>query len=83
MLIPTKTHVLVELIDKFEGIATLEGKYNMRISGLCIKVGDDSYNYLIGNKLFWEEFKAGEIIEREGKKYCFMKLEDVSGYETN
>lgn len=83
MLIPAKTHALVELIDKFEGIATLEGKYNDRVSGVCVRVGNEDYKDLVGNKVFWEEFKAGEVIERDGKKYCFMKLEDISGHETD
>ena len=83
MLIPTEKCTLVELINKYEGVATLEGKYNDRISGRCISVGNEDYNHLIGKQIFWEEFKAGEIIERDGKKYCFMLLEDIRGYETS
>ena len=82
-LIPNKQSALVELINKYEGIATLEGKYNDRISGMCLSVGDKEHNYLVGKTLFWEEFKAGEVIEREGKKFCFILLEDVRGYETD
>ena len=83
MLIPTEKCTLVELINKYEGVATLEGKYNDRISGRCISVGNEDHNHLIGKQIFWEEFKAGEIIERDGKKYCFMLLEDIRGYETS
>lgn len=82
-LIPNKQCALVELINKYEGIATLEGKYNDRISGVCISVGDEDHKHFIGKTLFWEEFKAGEVIEREGKKFCFILLEDIRGLETN
>ena len=26
---------------------------------------------------------AGDVIEREGKKYCFVLLDDVKGFEDN
>ena len=83
MLIPSEKCALVELINKYGEVATLEGKYNDRISGKCVSVGDEKYEYLLGHPIFWEEFKAGEVIEREGKKYCFMLLEDIRGYETS
>lgn len=79
-LIPSSKNALVELIDKYEGIATLEGKYNLRINGLCLSVGDKTYDHYLGKKLYWDEFKAGDVIEMDGKKYCFTLLEDIKGY---
>lgn len=83
MLIPNKQCALVELIDKYEGIATLEGKYNLRVKGVCLKVGDKDYDYLLNRTLFWDEFKAGDVIKRDGQKYCFVLLEDIKGFETD
>lgn len=39
------------------------------------------YSNLIGNLVFWEEYKDGVVIERDGKKYAFIKIEDLDGYE--
>lgn len=36
---------------------------------------------LQGKLVFWEEYKEGQIIERDGKKYAFIKIEDLDGYE--
>lgn len=82
MLTPTKKFALVELIDKYEGVATLEGKYNDRVSGICLSVGDEDYSHYVGKRLYWQEFKAGDVIEKEGKKYCAILLEDIAVYET-
>lgn len=83
MLTPTKKFALVELIDKYEGIATLEGKYNDRVSGTCISVGDKEYAHYVGKRLYWQEFKAGDVIEKDGKKYCAILLEDIAVYEAS
>lgn len=88
---PLPGHVLVELRDTYEHIATTQQKYDTRTSGICI-----SYVAYLNNKaeldywdkhdprnkrVFWEEYKDGAVIEREGKKYAFIKLEDLTGYE--
>lgn len=36
---------------------------------------------LKGKLVFWEEYKDGAVIERDGKKYAFIKIEDLDGYE--
>lgn len=71
--------VLVELEGYFGSIPTPEKRFNGRTSGVCVD-GDEKY---IGKKLFWEEFQASEVIEKDGKKYSFIALKDVRGYETN
>lgn len=83
MLTPTKKFALVELIDKYEGIATLEGKYNDRVKGICLSVGDEKYANYVGKILYWQEFKAGDVIPKDNKKYCAVLLEDISIYETS
>lgn len=37
--------------------------------------------YLVGKRVYFEEYKEGARIKRDGKLYCFIKLEDVRGYE--
>lgn len=39
------------------------------------------YTALKGKLVFWEEYKDGAVIERDGKKYAFIKIEDLDGYE--
>lgn len=36
---------------------------------------------LLGKRVFFEEYKEGGHIRREGKEYAFVKVEDVRGYE--
>ncbi len=83
MLVPSKKYALVELINKYEVVATLEGKYNDRVSGICLSVGDDEYSHLVDKRVYWQEFKAGDVIEKGDKKYCAILLEDISIYETD
>jgi len=82
-LVPSKNCALVELIDKYGEIATLQTKYNEMVNGKCLKVGDEEYSHLLDKVVYWELFKAGEIIEKENKKYSFILLEDIRGYETD
>ena len=80
-LIPSKKSALVELIEKYEGVATLQEKYNTQVKGVCLSVGDPEYKEYVGNILRWNEFREGDEIDLDGKKYCFVLLEDVLGYE--
>lgn len=95
-LTPLPGRILVELCDRYEHVATTEQKYDTRTSGICIDVGPTPYNLvgkvspdefdsaaqgLKGKRVFWEEYKDGAVIEREGKKYAFIKIEDLDGYE--
>jgi co-chaperonin GroES (HSP10) len=95
MLKPLPGRVLVELRDKYEHVAVTEEKYQTLTSGVCIDwfaptghkdpetiaVLDTIYNHLPGKLLFWESYREGETITRDGKKYAFIKLEDIAGYE--
>lgn len=84
MLKPLPGRVLVEIREKYSHVATTEQKYDTKTSGICVAVGppDHSYEKFIKNRLvFWEEYKDGATIERDGKKYAFIKIEDLDGYE--
>jgi len=76
---PTPGYVLVELEGYYGNITVPEGKYNHHTSGKCLQTTETDW---IGKRVFWEEFQASGIIEHEGKQYCFIKADDVRGYET-
>lgn len=87
---PLPGHVLVELRDKYTVVKTADEKYDTRSNGICqmctLAVSmppEDSvfYRSLEDKLVFWEEYKTGEIITRDGKDYAFIKTEDLTGYE--
>lgn len=82
---PALGYCLVELTGYYDNIPVPEGRFNRHIEGICIKVNGDKedYNQWVGNRLFWEEYQASEVIEQNGKKYSFIKITDVRGYETS
>lgn len=90
-LMPLPGRVLVELREKYTHVATTEQKYDTKTSGICIGVNapanwnkDKRLDYphsMINLVVFWEEYKNSEPIERDGKKYAFVKIEDLDGYE--
>jgi co-chaperonin GroES (HSP10) len=85
---PLPGRILVELVDKYTHVATTEQKYDTNTAGICIKVHtlgtesyEDRYFEIPGKLVFFEEYKAHATIERDGKKYAFVKIEDLDGYE--
>lgn len=89
---PLPGRVLVEIREKYQNVATPDQKYDTKTSGICINVGypygnttrmesEIQYVSLVDKLVFWEEYKDGAIIERDGKKYAFIKIEDLDGYE--
>lgn len=84
-LIPVRDCILVRL-DKS---AIKEGKYDTRTEGIVVKVPELEYvkidmidvQKLLGKRVFFEEYKEGARIRRGSDFYCFIKLEDVRGYE--
>jgi hypothetical protein len=92
-LTPLPGRVLVEIKEKY-AVAQQDQKYDTKTSGVCIGVlfdnhaqewnmadVDECYLKLKGKLVFWQEYKEGSIIERDGKKYAFIKIEDLDGYE--
>lgn len=85
---PAMGRMLVELRDQYAHVATTEGKYDTKTSGICVSVtnypdvhSSEYYQNLVGKLVFWEEYKDGATIERDGKRYAFIKLTDVDGWE--
>lgn len=88
-LIPLNDCVLVELEQARQNVATLEGKYDTRTQGILLKMphikeNTTVYNdldFLVGKRVFFEEYKEGVRIKRDGKLLSFIKIEDIRGYE--
>lgn len=91
---PLPGRILVELVDKYTHVATTEQKYDTNTAGICVDFllisetnGQDAqtiqraYSSIIGKLVFFEEYKAHATITRDGKKYAFVKIEDVDGWE--
>jgi len=78
-LIPINKHVLVRLdpTDKHES------KYDTRTSGFCLThyVDPETNKDLFDKHVFFEEYKEGTRIKRERDLYCFIKSEDLTGFE--
>jgi len=74
-------YVLIELGGYYSNIPVPNQKHNTHTNGICIE--SDDHPKWLGNRLFWEEYQASSIIEQNGKQYCFIKVEDVRGYEVN
>lgn len=86
-LVPQGDRVLVELVEQYESIATVDGKYDTKTSGICLAIGeyldDSETKKLVGKQIFWEQYKDGEHILLDGKKYAFIKIGDVDGYRSD
>lgn len=89
-LVPIGGCVLVELTESFKYVATPEKQYSTKTSGIVIDVdnnispkmaGKTTSSYLIGKKVYFEEYKDGTQIEKDDKTYAFIKLDDIRGYE--
>lgn len=83
---PLGARVLVELAEQYEHLATTEGKYDTKTSGICVAVGADDWpewQQLVGQRIFWKAYDEGEHIKRDGKKYAFIKMEAIDGWETD
>lgn len=93
---PLPGRILVELVEKYSYVATTAEKYDTNTAGICIDgsyvVGypfesldaqDTQAHYVLlkGKLVFFEEYKAHATIERDGKKYAYVKVEDLDGYE--
>lgn len=83
---PLNDCVLVELKQSTKNFNVKEGKYDSRTEGVVVAVPDwlvegHFVNKLHGKYIFFEEFKEGARIKRDGKIYSFIKIEDIRGYE--
>lgn len=94
-LIPLNDCVLVELKQSRKNVVTTEGKYDSRTEGIVIDIPEivraktielkgisvEQIKKLVGNRIYFDDFKEGARIKRDGKIYSFIKIEDIRGYE--
>lgn len=89
-LIPVNDCVLIKL-DKTD---KKESKYDTRTSGVVTSIpiytggyvrlkahSDTIVTDLLNKRVYFEEYKEGARIKREGELFCFIKIEDIRGYE--
>lgn len=82
MLKPAHDCILVELKDQYKHIAITEKKYDTRTQGVCVAVGRDiDQPDLIGKLVFFESYKDDAIVERDDKRFAFIKADYVLGME--
>lgn len=36
---------------------------------------------MLGKRVYFEEYKEGARVKKDGELYCFIKIEDIRGYE--
>lgn len=88
-LVPVNGCVLVKLENQYENFSTKEGRYDTRTNGIVVAIPKLEYvsvleikaTELLGKRVYFEEYKEGARIKKGNDLYCFIKLEDVRGYE--
>jgi len=86
-LIPINDCLLVELVDDLEFVATPDKQFSTKTKGYVKAIPtsrlDKNYaNYarLLHKFVYFEDYKDGTQLEENGKKYAFIKYEDIRGY---
>lgn len=85
-LTPVNDCVLVKLEDTHKNFNTTESKYDTRTQGIIVNFGDMTNNSLmthdlLNKRVYFEEYKEGARIKRDGELFCFIKISDIRGYE--
>lgn len=83
-LIPINDCVLVKLGQQYNNFSTAEGKYDTRTNGIVVAIPKrrtDLTSVLEGRRVYFEEYKEGARIKRDNEQYCFIKIDDIRGYE--
>ena len=94
-LIPVNDCILIKLEDTHQNFTTVDGKYETRTHGIVVALPDGitgnhgtlathSMSIItnwIGKRVYFEEYKEGARIKRDGAMYCFIKIDDIRGYE--
>jgi co-chaperonin GroES (HSP10) len=90
-LVPVGNNVLVQLSDRYKGVASIEKKFDSRTSGVIVSVSDGiedwSYNTgelspekMVGHKIYFEEYVDSARVEHEGMSYAFIAWDKIKGY---
>lgn len=94
-LVPLNDCLLVELTDgnELEGVDIPDKQFSTKTSGIVVSVDTSSTADkqreasvvvpLIGKRVFFEDYKDGSQVDIEGKKYAFIKWDDLRGYQND
>lgn len=84
-LVPINGCILIKLGQTHKNFNTTETKYQTRTEGTVAAIWDNEndreYQYLVGKKVYFEEYKEGARIKRDDGMYCFINYSDLRGYE--
>lgn len=82
---PVNNHALVEIAGMYKNVAVPVKKYDSYTSGKIVEVAADEEHInmveLLGHTVYWDQFKEGKRLEKNGVEYCFIKLDDIQGFE--
>ena len=88
-LIPVNDCVLVKLEEQYGNFGIKEDKYASRTHGIVVSIPEEYVNLaggtktqkLINKRVYWEEYKEGARIRKGNELFCFIKIEDIRGFE--
>lgn len=92
---PLNGCVLVEIeASPYKHAAVTESKFDSRTNGVVIAVPDnraihegeptqpaEPLSYLIGKRVYWNDYQDGTWIKNGDKNYSFIKYEDIRGWQ--
>lgn len=78
---PLNESVLVELTDALEYVDTPDKQFSTKTSGMVRSVAEEKHNFLLGKKVYFEDYKDGVQVELNGKKHAFIKYSEIRGYD--
>jgi co-chaperonin GroES (HSP10) len=84
---PINDCLLVELAEDLEFVQTPDKQFSTKTRGMVRAISDymldvESKNIksLLGKTVYFEDYKDGTQVEVNGKKYAFIKFQEVRGY---
>ena len=89
-LVPVNDCVLVKLEEQYGNFGIKEDKYASRTHGIAVEVKQGAFTTkydiediqnLFGKRVYWEEYKEGARIRKGNELFCFIKIEDIRGFE--
>lgn len=79
--VPINDCLLIESLTAYKHVQLTEKKYDTRNKGVVKAVDNKDHEYLLGKVAYFMSYKDDADIEVEGKKFTFIKYEDVFGYD--
>lgn len=80
---PLKGNILVEIRESFDNVIYVDEKFDTKTQGVCIAVGDEDNQFLVGKRVYWRKYEDGEHILSNDKVYAFIETKALQGYESD